>query len=116
MKKGIVYIGEKNFHCLLAVSSSEQEKGLMHQKPPVPTMAFVYSKPRVNKFWMSNTPAPLDIVFCLNGKVVQICKGEPYSTRIIGSDLPSDLVLEFGAGTCEKYGITFGDDVFLKKL
>lgn len=109
-----VVIGDHKLPTLLAISQSEQERGLMHREPPFPNMSFIYSEPRINSFWMNNVKAPLDIVFCLNNKVVSIAHGEPYSTRLINAELPSDLVVEFPYGTCEKLGIKQGDPIKLE--
>lgn len=115
MKQGYIYIHNNIFPTLLAISSDEQSKGLMYEEWPPPVMSFVYAGPQVNKFWMKNTPSPLDIVFCHNGKVSQICQGEPNSTRIVGADTYSDLVIEFPLGTVNKSGIKIGHNVGLVK-
>lgn len=100
---------------LLAITAEEQEVGLMNRPWPPPVMSFVYSSPRVNRFWMKNTPSPLDIVFALNGKVISICKGEPHSTAMIGNYELSDLVVELPFGTCTKLGVKIGDEIGLLK-
>lgn len=115
MEKGYVYVNSQIFPTLLAISEDEQAQGLMHKAWPPPVMAFVYGFPRVNKFWMKNTPSPLDIVFCFQGKVRQICTGEPHSTSIIGSDDLSDLVIEFPHGTVNSSGIKLGQNALLVK-
>lgn len=107
MKEGYVFIGNNVFSTLLAVSELEQAKGLMGQKFPPPVMTFVYNTPKVNKFWMKNTPSPLDIIFCHNNKISQICYGEPYSTAIIGDNKLSDLVIELPHGTVDKSNIKY---------
>lgn len=84
----------------------------MYQEWPPPVMAFVYDSPRVNRFWMKNTPSPLDIVFCHNGKVAEICYGEPHSTSVIGSQM-SDLVIELPHGTVDSVEIKVGQAVGL---
>jgi uncharacterized membrane protein (UPF0127 family) len=99
---------------ILAISNDEQERGLMGVPFPPPIMSFVYASPRINKFWMHRTPSPLDIVFVLNNKITSICSGEPYSTRIIGDENPSDLVVELPAGTCKTSGISVGDEIILE--
>lgn len=99
MEQGFVKINNQVFTVLLAISEVEQARGLMRVQPPVPSMAFIYDSPKVTKFWMANTPAPLDIVFCHNGQVTQICHGEPYSTKLIGDDMVSDLVIELPRGS-----------------
>jgi uncharacterized membrane protein (UPF0127 family) len=115
MEEGIIYIHNNVFNTLIAVSEDEQAQGLMGQTWPPPVMSFVYAEPRVTKFWMKNTPSPLDIVFCHNGKVTQICKGEPYSTTMIGDNKFSDLVIEFPYGTAVTSGIKLGHSVGLVK-
>lgn len=113
MKSGVVLIESHVFRTLLAISPSEQEKGLMFVDPPTPIMTFVYNSPSINKFWMKSTPAPLDIVFCCKNKVTQLCVGEPESTKLIGDDSPSDLVIEFPIGYVNKFNIKIGDYVEL---
>ena len=98
---------------LLAITAQEQEQGLMGAPWPPPVMSFVYDQPRFQKYWMKNTPSPLDIVFCLAGRITSIQKGEPYSTKLIGDHIPSDLVIEFPYGTCEAKNITIGDRIKL---
>ena len=115
MEKGYVYIHENIFSSLLAISEEEQTQGLMYVDPPAPVMSFVYGSPKVNKFWMKNTKAPLDIIFCHAGRVSDIFYGEPYSTSIIGSDRPSDLVIELPYGTVESVGIKIGQTAGLVK-
>jgi uncharacterized membrane protein (UPF0127 family) len=84
----------------------------MYQEWPPPVMSFVYSTPQHNRFWMKNTPSPLDIIFCCGGVVKQIHKGEPFSTSVIG-DVESDLVIELPFGTAESLGIRVGHKVGL---
>ena len=115
MEQGYIYIHNNVFQTLIAISSEEQSKGLMFEEWPPPIMAFIYSEAQVNKFWMKNTKVPLDIVFCHDGKVSQICKGEPHSTRTVGADKYSDLVIEFPLGTVSGSGIQVGHSVGLVK-
>lgn len=108
-----IIINSKTFSCLLAETNEEQEKGLMYVKPPVPNMAFKYSSPKDVSFWMKNTPAPLDIVFCKNNKIVDIKKGTPYSTELIRPRTSSDLIIEFNSGSASLFGFQIGDEVFV---
>lgn len=112
MKKATLKTKNNEFTVLLAISAEEQEHGLMGAKWPPPNMAFVYQRPKFNSFWMKNTPSPLDIVFCLDGRVTKICKGEPFSTSLIDGGL-SDLVVEFPYGTCQNYGLVEGAEINL---
>lgn len=115
MEEGFIYIHNNVFPTLLAISQDEQTVGLMEQPWPPPVMSFIYARPQLNKFWMKNTPSPLDIIFCLNGSIRQICKGEPYSTATIGDDDLSDLVIELPHGTAQSAGIKPGHKVGLVK-
>lgn len=115
MEQGYVYVDNNVFSTLLALSEEEQSTGLMGQVWPPPIMSFVYPKPKYNKFWMKNTPSPLDIVFCCNGEITQICKGEPYSTEVLGDDRLSDLIIEFPYGTVSSSGIKLRHKVGLVK-
>jgi uncharacterized protein len=108
VKQGYVYLHNNVFPTLLALSNEEQQQGLMYLDPPSPVMSFVYASPQINRFWMANVKFPLDIVFCNNGKVSEICYGEPYSTRIIGDYLFSDLVVELPGGMAKDTNIKIG--------
>jgi uncharacterized membrane protein (UPF0127 family) len=116
MRKGFVLLNNKyKLEVLLALSEEEQIQGLMKINPPLPNMAFIYKNPKYSSFWMKDTKAPLDIVFCLDGKISKICKGEPFSTTLIDGGL-SDLVVEFPYGTCKDYGLIEGSEINLHKF
>jgi hypothetical protein len=111
MRKGYIYVDDSVFPTYFAISQQEQQQGLMNVEWPPPVMSFVYPSPQNNKFWMKNTPSPLDIVFCKAGKIIAIHKGEPYSTSAIGPNDTSDLVIEFPHGTINSSGIMIGNKV-----
>jgi uncharacterized membrane protein (UPF0127 family) len=111
MREGYLYVGNNVFSTLLAISEQEQQLGLMGVAWPPPIMSFVYSTSRINRFWMKNTPSPLDIVFTHNGEITQICIGEPYSTSAIGDYKQSDLVIEFPLGTVVSSEMKLGNKV-----
>lgn len=115
MESGYLYAGNNVFHTLLAISAEEQAYGLMGQEWPPPIMSFVYSSPQINRFWMKGTPSPLDIVFCCNGEITQICNGEPFSTNAIGDFKYSDLIVEFPLGTVIASHIKLGQKIGLVK-
>lgn len=111
MKTGIVIIGENVVETLLAYSEQEQSRGLMFVESPTPAMSFVYTEPRINKFWMQNTPSDLDIIFCLKNKISQIHRGRPFSTEAIGNNEFSDLVIELPYGSFHSMGLKIGTPV-----
>ena len=106
-----IIIGNKTFPTIFAISSQEQEKGLMGVKWPPPIMSFPYNYKSYNKFWMANTPSPLDIIFACQGKIIDIQNGEPFSLKAIGGDYLSDLVVEMPQGSCSAYNIKVGDQI-----
>jgi hypothetical protein len=113
--KNKVILGNNEFEAVLAVTEQEQSKGLMGVPWPPPVMAFPYNNAGIRKFWMHNTPSPLDIIFCCAGKVIAIVAGEPLSTRNVGPDEPCDLVVEMPRGTAQSHGITVGTPVKVTK-
>lgn len=110
----LIIIKGTNIPTLVAITDEEQVNGLMHRLWPPPVMVFPFEKSAVRKFWMKNTPSPLDIIFCKSGRVVAVCQGEPYSEDLIGPNKPSDLVVELPAGTAEELAIQSGDEIKLK--
>lgn len=109
-----VIIGKTKLPVLLAITEEEQQIGLMGKKWPPPNMAFVYSYPRINKFWMKNTICPLDIIFAKDNKILNIFKGEPLCLVPIGDNVFSDLVVELPYGTSQQLNLKSGDFIKLE--
>jgi uncharacterized protein len=101
------------FPTLVAVTEQEQRQGLMYREWPPPVMVFPYRIAAPRRFWMKNTVSPLDIIFCRSNHVVGIFQGEPMSTKLIGPDEPSDMVVELPAGTADRLGLEVGDYIAL---
>lgn len=110
MKSSFIKINKSKFDCLITESEQEKQMGLMYIKPPAPVMLFPYKNAEDCNFWMKNTPAPLEILFCSNGKVKSIKEGIPYSTEIIRGGV-CDLVVEVPKGYVSKYSINIGDSI-----
>src|SRR6266705_3594855 len=108
-----IIIGKHEFDTLVAITEEDHTTGLMWQKNPQ-IMSFPYDKPDIHKFWMQNTIAALDILFCRYGKIIDIRKGKPFSVDLIGPDKETDLVIELPIGIAEKYNIVNGNNVDLK--
>src|SRR5690606_932304 len=104
----LVIIDGVEFNAIAAVTESEQMVGLMYREWPPPIMFFPYKQSEYRKFWMKNTPSPLDIVFCNNGKIIDVKQGEPFSTTLVGPSETCDLVIEFPRGTVERKGFKIG--------
>jgi uncharacterized membrane protein (UPF0127 family) len=106
----------------VARSPQQQSWGLMGRPPlaPLRGMWFPYAQPQTLKFWMHRTPAPLDMLFLRQGRVVAIeaaakpCPRLP--CRSYGPDEPADGVVELGAGQAEALGITVGSPAVIHPL
>lgn len=114
MPSDYIKIGNHNLPVEVAITEEEQVRGLMYVDWPPPTMIFPFEKEAVRKFWMRNTISPLDIIFCLNSKIISICQGEPLSLKLLGPDIASDLIIEMPAGSVKKLGIKIEDRVEVK--
>lgn len=96
-----------------AILPEEQEKGLMFQKHPK-ILVFLYTTPKIRKFWMKNCLVPLDIVFIKNNKIISIEEGKPNSEENIGPDEECDYVIEFPSGYCKDNDLSIDSNVKLK--
>lgn len=95
------------------ITKEEQQGGFQNNENPR-CGVFPYLSCETRKFWMKDTPKDLDIVFCNDGVVVDICKGEALSEDLVGPNVSCDLVVEFPFGFCETFGIVVGDEVKCK--
>jgi len=96
-----------------AITPKEQESGLMFEKDPK-TLVFLYTQPKIRKFWMKNCNFPLDIVFIKSEKIIAIEKGECNTENLIGPDKESDFVIEFPSGYCKENELCIGKSIKLK--
>ena len=108
----------------VARSSEQQRLGLMQRPalPPLRGMWFPFSTPQQQRFWMFNTPAPLDMIFVRDGRVLDLVRAVPpcavqpcpsYAADADGNGRADfvDAVIEIGAGEAERLGIGIGDPV-----
>lgn len=73
-------------------------------------MLFDYRAPAQVTMWMKNTPLSLDMIFIgEDGRVVRVAeRTEPFSEALIPSFVEVRAVLEVGAGTAQRLGISPG--------
>jgi uncharacterized membrane protein (UPF0127 family) len=109
-----IIINGKVIDTEVAITEEEHRVGLMYRHKLPSAMAFPFKRAEHTKFWMYNTPCPLDIVFSRKNKIIYICAGKPYSLNLVGPDEPSDLVVELPSGTADRLGIKQGDSILLK--
>lgn len=107
-----IIIGDNIFENIkLAITPEEQTIGLMNVPYPPPLLLFPYKKAAIKKFWMKDTPSPLDIIFCNCNCVIYIGKGEPFNESLIGPNENCDLVLEAPHGFVDYHNISVGDKI-----
>jgi uncharacterized protein len=95
----------------------------LQKRPPLPPlrgMWFSFSPPAPARFWMHHTPAPLDMLFVQEGRVIHIetevppCPSLPCTTY--GTGTAVDGVVELAAGQAAALGITVGTPVRILPL
>ena len=107
--------GVQVFAVELALTPSEQERGLMFRRelPEGQGMLFDFGREQPTSFWMKNTYVPLDMIFIrADGTIRRIAENTvPLSEALVPSGGPVRAVLEVVAGTARKLGIAAGDHV-----
>jgi uncharacterized membrane protein (UPF0127 family) len=96
--------------------------GLQKRPPlaPLRGMWFSFSPPTPARFWMHQTPAPLDLLFVRQGRVILIeaevppCPSLPCNSYGTGSSV--DGVVELAAGQAAALGIVVGSPVRIQPL
>jgi uncharacterized protein len=112
--------GQHRFTVQRAVTSADQEKGLMYRTDIADDGGMLFwpyppdgAAPRAASFWMKNTPSPLDIIFIRpDGTIARIAENTvPFSEDHVDSGEPVGAVLEIKGGRASALGIAEGDAV-----
>ena len=107
-----IKIGDKEFVVKLATTPEARTQGLNKVKPgSMPKnvgLAFKYDTPEQAVMTMVDMKFPIDIIFCLEGKVQKVISAKPGDIEICIKD-PSDLVIEVPKGSATE--IKKGDTV-----
>jgi uncharacterized membrane protein (UPF0127 family) len=107
--------GQHRFTVEVARTPEQQERGLMFRTalPPMGGMIFPFDEARPARFWMRNTPLPLDIIFIRQGGTIAriAARATPQSLDLIESGEPVVAVLEIAGGEAARLGIAEGDRV-----
>jgi hypothetical protein len=114
---GRVIVNDVTFNVELAVTSNQQQTGLMYRNelPERQGMLFIFDEPTVRQFWMKNTFIPLDIIFIDADRRIINIRTMPAQTRqTCQSDRPALYVLEIAANAAKRFGINPGMTVELK--
>jgi uncharacterized membrane protein (UPF0127 family) len=113
-------IGDQVIHLEVARTEAEQTQGLMY-RPALPDdrgMLFPFDQPRPLRFWMRNTPQPLDMVFLLDGEVKAViadvppCTSQPCPTY--GPMIDVNQVIELRSGRAAELGLKAGDQLEIR--
>lgn len=104
----------------LAVEAEELRQGLMFRKNMGENegMIFIYSKPQKMRFWMPNTPIPLDVGFISSDGVLQeIYPLYPYDeTSVVSQGDELQFALELNQSWFQENKINFGAKLDLESL
>jgi hypothetical protein len=99
----------------IADTPIKREYGLMDRKTLASNHGMLFKFPQSNRlsFWMRNTYIPLDIAFINeDGKISQIEKMYPLSTRSIRSNSDCRYALEVNTGWFKNNNIKVGDKIY----
>lgn len=117
-------LGEQVIQLEVARTSEEKQMGLMY-RPPLEDdrgMLFLFDPARPVRFWMKNTPSPLDMVFLYQGEVEAIvenalpCNADPCPTYGPNRPISIDQVIELRSGRASELGLQVGDRVEVQFL
>ncbi len=104
----------------LAVEPVEQQRGLMFRKKLGENkgMIFIYARPQQMRFWMRNTPLPLDIgYFSPDGILQEFYPLYPYDeTPVVSREDNVQFALEMSQGWFQNNGINSGAVLDLEML
>ncbi|MEL7238793.1 MAG: DUF192 domain-containing protein, partial [Planctomycetota bacterium] len=104
-------VGDVTLTLMVADNDDERATGLMHRTEMGENegMLFVFPDARERRFWMENTPLPLDLIFLdAKGVVLAIGQGEPGDRSWIRSRGPAMWVIELNQGRAAEIGIRVG--------
>ncbi len=112
-------IDGRQFKVWLAVSASDQQKGLavFNSLPADEGMLFIFPTSSYYGFWMKDMKFPIDILWIENGVLAGIQNNAPVEnvpdSRLSNYFPPEPIneVLEINAGLAQKYGFKIGDNV-----
>lgn len=96
----------------IAETAEERSKGLMGRAslPMANGMLFIFEQAELRYFWMSNTPASLDMIFVdAHKQIVHMAESTtPMTTHTYSSQFPARYVVEVPAGFVKFFKIKTG--------
>ena len=115
-----IRVGGKPVRMQLAVREAEMARGLMGRRDlgRDDGMLFVYDRPQQMRFWMRNTPTPLDIgFFNAHGMLEEIYPLHPFDeTSVQSRSTLLSLALEVNQGWFRENGVRPGAEIDMKAV
>jgi len=99
----------------IADTPDTRSRGLMYRRDLAADagMLFVFETEAEQRFWMKNTPLPLDMIFIAANQHIAgiVADARPFTTNPLSVGAPSRYVLEVHGGFCAAHGIVSGNEV-----
>lgn len=103
------------FNIEIAESIAQRQRGLMYRDRLAAGSGMLFLSPKNENvmMWMQNTKIPLDMLFIdQRGYIVYIAENAvPYSTDLVGPNMPVKAVLEIPGGTVKSLELKEGDRI-----
>lgn len=117
-----VQIKDQTLTVEIADTVAERAQGLSGRSPLSEghAMLFVFPEPVQGTFWMNQMNFPLDVIWILDNKIVDLDKNIPPPAQTnnipqtIYPDSPYTHVIEIGGGWSDQHQINIGDPVVLQ--
>jgi uncharacterized membrane protein (UPF0127 family) len=115
-----IAIDGKTLYLQLALTPSEQQKGLMYRDSMEVDhgMLFIFERPERRAFWMRNTSIPLDLgYFDASGRLLEVRKLYPFNENTVPSASNKVLIaVETNRGWFEANEIPPGAQIDMKAV
>jgi uncharacterized membrane protein (UPF0127 family) len=118
-KTAVLKLNDCSIQVEIADTPALRQRGLSGRKHLAENagMLFIFERPDYHSFWMKDMNFPLDLIWILNGKIVDITSRVPPPSGPVCKfthyrpSSPANRVLEVKAGVAEKCGVKVGDEI-----
>ncbi|MBU0646209.1 DUF192 domain-containing protein [Patescibacteria group bacterium] len=100
----------------LARTPAEQALGLSGRAGLVANhgLLFPYDEPKLPTFWMRGMNFSIDIIWLLDGRIVDLDENLPLDTQTYTPAAPVNQVLEVAAGFARAHNLTIGNQLTIR--
>lgn len=97
----------------LAKNSLEKARGLSNREELALDhgMLFLFTKPEIPTFWMRDMNFSIDIIWLLDGKIVDVSPNVPIDKQLHSPQKPINQVLEVNAGLIDRHNLKINDQL-----